>query len=175
MSKSPPSTKKKTGRPPSAMEKLDQLGIDWYCGKIIGGTTNLDAAKQAGVSRDTLVNWVATDPERIRRAQDARTLSSFAFDELAEKLITGAKNPFGLQKARELAHHYRWRASKIAPNQYGNRQELVGPGGTPLIPDPYQDMTKEAWELECARRMAFVLQRGAVAADTLAKGSASST
>ena len=29
-----------------------------------------------------------------------------------------------LAKARELAHHYRWRAAKIAPREYGDRVQV---------------------------------------------------
>ena len=40
--------------------------------------------------------------------------------------IAQASDPFELAKAKELAHHYRWRASKIAPKLYGDKQSVEG-------------------------------------------------
>jgi hypothetical protein len=37
-----------------------------------------------------------------------------------------ASDAFELAKAKELAHHYRWRASKIAPKLYGDRLQVEG-------------------------------------------------
>ena len=35
-----------------------------------------------------------------------------------------AKDPFGLAKARELASHYRWKASKFSPREFGEKIEI---------------------------------------------------
>jgi hypothetical protein len=49
-------------------------------------------------------------------------------------VIASAPDRFGLEKARELAHHYRWRAKAIAPRDYGDRvtNEHTGAGGGPI-------------------------------------------
>lgn len=38
------------------------------------------------------------------------------------------------------------------------------------MPDPYGGKTKQEWELEGARRMAFILSRGAVLNEATMKG-----
>ncbi|RTL33033.1 MAG: hypothetical protein EKK47_02490 [Burkholderiales bacterium] len=157
--------------PPDAIEKLDKLGIAWFCDRIIGGASITALAKAAGVSRGSLINWLAADPERQRLAHDARRLSASAFDDKAETVLLEANDKFELAKAKELAHHYRWRASKISP-EYGDRQELVGAGGAALIPDPYEGLSDRDRHLEAARRVMFVLARGAAAAESQASTSA---
>jgi hypothetical protein len=49
-------------------------------------------------------------------------------------VIASAPDRFALEKARELAHHYRWRAKAIAPRDYGDRvtNEHTGAGGGPI-------------------------------------------
>jgi hypothetical protein len=48
------------------------------------------------------------------------------WDQVAVDGIAQAGDPFELAKAKELAHHYRWRASKIAPKLYGDKQSVEG-------------------------------------------------
>jgi hypothetical protein len=47
-----------------------------------------------------------------------------AYDEQAEQELRSATDLFQLAKARELAQHLRWRASKINPKAYGDRLEV---------------------------------------------------
>jgi len=49
-------------------------------------------------------------------------MAAAAWDEKSELLLTNAKDNFELMKAKELAHHYRWRAKAIAPRDYGDKQ-----------------------------------------------------
>ena len=135
----------------AAAAKLDAFGIDWYCEQIVSGKNMNVVAKLAGVSRRSVYRWLAADADRFNQAQEARLISAEAFDDLAEQCIKEAKSPLAVDKAKALAPHYRWRASKIAPKTYGDRQELVGAGGEPLIPkvDP----------IDAARRICFMLAR----------------
>jgi len=56
------------------------------------------------------------------------------WDEKAARVIEAAPDKFELERARELAHHYRWRAKAIAPRDYGDKvtQEHTGAGGGPI-------------------------------------------
>lgn len=54
------------------------------------------------------------------------------WEEKAESCIADAADEFELKKARELAHHYRWRAAKIAPREYGDKLE-VNNTGLPMV------------------------------------------
>lgn len=62
-------------------------------------------------------------------------MAASVWDEKAEQGLEDAADPFELSKHKELAHHYRWRASKIAPRIYGDRiqQEHSGKDGAPII------------------------------------------
>jgi hypothetical protein len=105
---------------------LDSLGIGAICDMITSGLSMRTVAEHAGVSPNALWRWLAADLDRSARARAARALTAWHWDELAEKVINSATDVLELGKARELAHHYRWRASKIAPKEYGDRIEHSG-------------------------------------------------
>jgi hypothetical protein len=90
-------------------------------------------AQQMGASQACLSEWLDIG-ERPARAREARAKASSAWDEKAERGIAEASDAFELAKAKELAHHYRWRASKIAPKLYGDKvqTEVTGVDGGPL-------------------------------------------
>ena len=79
----------------------------------------------------TLSQWIASDEEHSARAREARIHAARIWDEKALSVIEQALDPFELQRAKELAHHYRWRASKTAPKEYGDKvtQEHTGANG----------------------------------------------
>lgn len=102
--------------------------------KIEGGSSVAQMAEAVGISRSALWRWLNADEGRSARVTRARQLSAAAWDEKAERGIREASDPFELSRAKELAHHYRWRASKIAPKDYGDKTEttLTGPDGGPV-------------------------------------------
>lgn len=108
---------------PESHKILDEAGIDLICALILDGNMLADIARAFGVNRSTLHYWVAdaSAPERSARVKDARTVAAAAWDEKAEALLLNAKDNFELMKAKELSHHYRWRAKAIAPRDYGDR------------------------------------------------------
>ena len=80
------------------------------------------------------------------------------WDEKALAGIEAAKDAFELAKAKEAAHHYRWRASKIAPSEFGDRQaiEHTGKGGGPMQLEDvtvYTPADRKAKALELAAAM----------------------
>ena len=135
----------------TAAAKLDALGIDWYCEHIVSGKNMLTVARLAGVSARSVYRWLAADKLRLAQSNEARMISAESFVSLAELCIKEAKTDLQMDKARALAPHYRWHAAKIAPRVYGDRQELVGAGGAPLIPAVDQ--------MDVARRICFGLAR----------------
>lgn len=112
---------------------LDMYGVEWVREQVLELRTLSQIAQEADVALSTLIGWIASDSERSARIRDARRLAAEAWVEKAEQVVADAKTNFELQKARELAHHYRWRASKISP-QYNDKvvQEHTGPGGGPV-------------------------------------------
>lgn len=117
-----------------ATEKLDQLGVDALCDRICAGESQTAIARDLGIGVATLSKWIAAEPERSARVREARISAARSFDEMAEDELRRAEDPFGLAKARELASHYRWKASKANPREYGDKvqQEVSGPNGGPV-------------------------------------------
>jgi hypothetical protein len=98
------------------MSVLDYFGVDWVCERILDGRTLTAIAEEATVSVGTLLRWIGLETERSARVNTARKQAGATWDAMAEDGISKATTPFQLAQARELAHHYRWRASKIDPN-----------------------------------------------------------
>jgi hypothetical protein len=99
---------------------------------IENGTSLTAIALLVGKSKSMISKWLNADEKRSARAIVARISAAVAWDELAEHGLKSAGNAFDLAKARELAHHYRWRASKIAPKDYGERITHAGDPSAPV-------------------------------------------
>ncbi len=119
-----------------AKAKCDEFGTDALCAALADGQSLTSLAAEIGVSIGTLLAWVADDDDRSARAREARTLAARLWDEKAERGIAEASDPFELARAKELAHHYRWRSSKHAPKDYGDKLELAGDPKNPLAIAP---------------------------------------
>lgn len=141
--KKPPASKK-AGRAPVGVKKtgpgiapakdaLDALGLDGVCARICDGDTMTGIAQSLGITFGSLSTWLEASPERSARTREARALAARQWDEQALTKIENASDAFELSKAKEVAHHLRWRATKIAP-AYSDRQavELTGKDGGPI-------------------------------------------
>lgn len=114
-------------RAAEARARLDKVGIDEIVEMIaVEGASLRGIANEVGVSAGSLLTWIEADPERSARVRDARAQLAKLWDEKAEDVLQQADDEFKLKKARELASHYRWRASKTAPREYGDRVEVKG-------------------------------------------------
>lgn len=125
--------RKRNVKPSSAHQKLDKRGIDAVCDDILERETLTGIAKKSGVSLTALVHWIEQSAERSARVRSARQQSARIWDEEASTRIDEAADEFELKKARELAHHYRWRASKIAPREYGDKLAIGGADDLPPV------------------------------------------
>lgn len=117
-----------------ASDRIADFGLDSLCEAVANGLTMRAIASSLGVSFGTLGLWIGAQPDRSARVRDARQHAAQLWDEKAEQAIIEATDALGLSKARELAQHYRWRASKIAPREYGDKMDLnMGGQGVNLI------------------------------------------
>lgn len=123
---------KKSGPAPVAQDKITAFGLNALCERIADGHSMTSTAHHIGVSIGTLITWIEADAERSARMREVRAQTAKLWDEKATKVIEDAPDEFELKKAKELAHHYRWRASKIAPKEYGDRLEIENKG-LPLV------------------------------------------
>lgn len=137
--------KAKTGPKPKAKNKLAVIGIDVICAKIMDGNSMTDIAAESGVSFGTLHAWLAANPEHSARAREARAATAKLWDDKATSTIESAGDQFELSKAKELAHHYRWRASKIAPREYGDKLAVGGADDLPPIKSDVNVRPDEAY------------------------------
>lgn len=117
-----------------ARAKLDAFGVDGVCEAISDGLSLTAISVQVGVAVASLLTWCELEPDRSARVREARRLMARLWDEKAEGVIEAASDEFELKKAKELAHHYRWRAAKIAPKEYGDKLELASDPLAPVVP-----------------------------------------
>jgi hypothetical protein len=103
--------------------------------RIEDGETLTSIATSVKCSKSMISRWLHAEPERSARANLSRIAAAAAWDELAEQEIRKAADGFDLAKAKELAHHFRWRASKISPAAYGDKIEQIHRGAQPVYID----------------------------------------
>jgi len=117
---------RKTAKTMTDKDTLDAVGIDVICERIESGEAQAHIANSLKVSKSKLSEWLSADPERSARARESRIMSARHWDDQAEQVLLGADETVNgsIAKARELAQHYRWRASKYAPRDYGDKLQL---------------------------------------------------
>jgi hypothetical protein len=110
------------------------MSIEYVVDSIASGVSMTQLAREADVSIGTFLAWLEDDADRSARVRTARVRSAKIWDEKAAQVIENAPSKFELERARELAHHYRWRAKAIAPRDYGDKvtQEHTGKDGGPI-------------------------------------------
>lgn len=130
----PARAKVQTKKQLTIAERIEAFGIEAVCERLANGVTMTAIAEEIGVTVGKLSQWIASDEEHSARAREARIHAARIWDEKALSVIEQALDPFELQRAKELAHHYRWRASKTAPKDYGDKvtQEHTGADGGPI-------------------------------------------
>ena len=131
--KAAPARKAAAKKQPTISERIEAFGIEAVCERLSNGMTMTAIAEEIGVTVGKLSQWIASDEEHSARAREARIHAARIWDEKALSVVEQALDPFELARAKELAHHYRWRASKTAPKEYGDKvtQEHTGPNGGP--------------------------------------------
>jgi len=121
------------------LARLDEVGIDEICYMIEHDDLSYaDIATKFLLSKNTLINWLESDPNRSARAREARKGSAKRCDELALAALEaipddGTKAQIARQ--REIASHYRWRAKVRNPAEFGDRQAIEINDITPKTQD----------------------------------------
>lgn len=99
--------------------KLDEI-LDHFS----NGDTFRGVAKLMGVSTRTLNKFLSL-PENFTEYKAILQESSDSYASMAEEaLLNAPADKFELQRARDLAHHYRWMASKRNPKKYGDKLDI---------------------------------------------------
>lgn len=118
-------------KPLSVNDRVAAYTADKIIDDISNGIALTNIAGFIGISPGNLSDWIARNEECSARAREARVYAARIWDEKAVSEIEMATDPFTLSRAKELAHHYRWRASKTAPKDYGDKvvNEHTGANG----------------------------------------------
>lgn len=105
--------------------------IDDIIEMIIEGFSFRIMAQKLEVPLATLHDYTST-PEHSARVQEALRYSAQTFDDKAEQVLINATGTMPeIQRARELAQHYRWRSSKRYPAKFGDKLDVTS-GGEPI-------------------------------------------
>lgn len=107
---------------------IEDSQIDDIVDRIITGDSYRKIAADLGVSLTTLHRFTSKQ-EHSARVKEALNYSASSFEEKAEDVLINAKgNLVEIQRARELAQHYRWKASKRNPFKYGDKLDITSDG-----------------------------------------------
>jgi len=105
-----------------------EIDIDKVIELIIDGYTFRQMSDELNVKLSTLHDFTSR-PEHSARVSQALEISAQTYEEKAEFILINAEaSAYEMQRARELAQHYRWKAAKRSPKKYGDRisQEITG-------------------------------------------------
>jgi hypothetical protein len=121
------------GRPPSYTDEI----ADEICERLANGESMRAICREARMpDRQTVDRWALANKDfAAKRARAREAQADNEHDRIAEiedGVLDGRIDP---QAARVVISSKQWRASKLAPKQYGDRvtQEHVGEGGGPVI------------------------------------------
>lgn len=126
--------------------KCEDHDDDEYIRLLEIGYLPIEIARSFSIEPTRLIRYLR-EPQRLARALDARESAGHAYDAKALQVIRTAA-PGQEAKARAIAAHLQWRASKLAP-QYQDKQRLTVDGGLTITheaPDrpAIVDMVSEA-------------------------------
>lgn len=135
----------KGGRPKDsapAKDKLDAIGIEAVCTRIAECEPLHAIADFAGVSKGTLIVWLAKFPDHYARAKEMQA------DKFAEDILAIADESAGditptengetvnheaIARSRLRVDARKWLASKFAPKKYGDKLAVGGSEDMPPI------------------------------------------
>lgn len=148
-----------TKRKPGATVKTEwqewsagESAADILCERIVAGETLTAIAKSLKTTVQSLAYWIAADVSRSARVREARIAAAGSYSDLALQAINEAGEPFELARARELAQHYRWKASKADPRTYGDKLDLTAEIGIKALPDD----VLQAETMKLARKLGII-------------------
>ena len=107
-----------------ALELTKEL-TDQICQELMNGQplTRVCSRKELP-SLATVNRWIANHPSFAKQIIQARRVGTqYYLDKMIEELETMSAKDVGI--VREKLHHYRWLSSKLLPNLYGDKQEVI--------------------------------------------------
>lgn len=106
----------------------ENLDIELICEDILDGLSYRAIAKKYNTNLTAVYNFVS-DEKHSARVNDARSVSADTFVDKAEDALIEAEGTLTeITRARELASHYRWKASKRNPKVFGDKVDVTTGG-----------------------------------------------
>ena len=106
----------------------EKLNIEDVVEMIIDGKTYRQMAKMYNIPLTTLHDFTSKS-EHSARVREALEYSASSYADKAEQVLLDAEGTLTeIQRARELAQHYRWKASKRSPKKYGDKVDVTSAG-----------------------------------------------
>lgn len=110
------------------MAKKIELDLDNIVEMILQGDSYKTIAQKLNIGL-TKLHEFTSNTNHSARVREALIISASTFADKAEEVLLNAKrDSIEIQRARELAQHYRWKASKRAPKVYGDKLDLTSDG-----------------------------------------------
>lgn len=102
--------------------------IDAIIDDLLAGETFRAIAKKNKISLSALHEYL-NKAEHSARVREALQISADSYSDKAEQVLLDAKsNLIEISRARELAQHYRWKASKRNPGKFGDKLDVTTGG-----------------------------------------------
>lgn len=112
---------------------LNNIGIEAIIEGFIHGRNIVDVAKELNISVIVLLNWINSEGHAAR-VDEAIVLSSEGYLSEVGQSIKKAQSQFDLQKAKELAKHNTFIASKVNRKKYGQDvKQASNTGGVTFV------------------------------------------
>lgn len=107
---------------------MAELNIDAICEDIISGLSYRAIAAKYGTNYTAVFKFVS-DENHSARVTHARLLSGDIYADKAEQVLIEADGTMTeVTRAKELASHYRWKASKVNPKTFGDKVDVTSAG-----------------------------------------------
>jgi hypothetical protein len=108
---------------------LNGVGIESILDEVRKGHNLVEIAEEIDISIGILLNWIENEGH-VARIEDAFKFSAEGYLAQAARAIKAAATEFDLKKAKELASHGRFMASKMDRGKYGAEAVKGSTGNT---------------------------------------------
>lgn len=132
-------------RAATTAQTLDAIGIDAVCEQVADCITLREIAASAGVSKGSLISWLAGYPDQYARAREAQAetlaedLLSIADDASRDTYTDADGNTKTDQevvaRSRLRIDARKWLAGKMAPKKYGDKLDITAAVTTSTLTD----------------------------------------
>lgn len=108
---------------------MENSEIDKIVDLILEGKTYRAIALELKMPLSSLYSGIQSNAEHSARVREALQFSANTFADKAEDVLSEADSTKEeIMRAKELAQHYRWKASKRAPKVYGDKLDVTTDG-----------------------------------------------